>query len=204
MLQVNNLTFARDERILFSDLSFQVNAGEILQIDGENGVGKTTLLRILCGLIPVKTGQVLWQGIPIVQQQEEWHRQLFWLGQQTGNKSCLTVLENLQFWYPKVSLKQIEQALNRVALNGYEHQKFQQLSSGQQRRVALAGLWLTESKLWILDEPMTALDKAGIQLLSQRFRQHSQAKGLLILTTHQAWLNNRLPMRHLSLQSLPC
>lgn len=204
MLQVKNLSCTRDERKLFASLSFQVSSGEILQIEGENGAGKTTLLRLLCGLIPSETGQIFWQGKPLSHQQEEWHRQLFWLGQKSGIKQSLTVVENLKFWHPTVGLNEIEQALNEVALNGYEFHKIQHLSSGQQRRVALARLWLTQATVWILDEPMTALDRVGIQILSHCFRKHSQAHGLLVLTTHQAWIDNSLPMRHLSLQGSQC
>lgn len=185
MLEIINLLCVRDERALFEALTFRVSAGDIVQIEGPNGAGKTSLLRILAGLSAPEQGEVLWQSHPIQRQRDEWHRAMLYLGHLPGIKAVLTPLENLRFYHPACSDEQMFNALASVELAGYEDVAASQLSAGQQRRIALARLWLTRARLWILDEPMTAIDKAGIETLMARFDQHLQGGGSLILTSHQ-------------------
>lgn len=185
MLEANNLTCVRDERTLFNDLSFTVSAGDIVQIEGANGAGKTSLLRILAGLSRAEQGEVLWQQKPIRHQRETWHAALLYLGHQPGVKAVLTARENLHFYHASQSEASLMAALEEVDLTGFEDVAVSQLSAGQQRRVALARLWLSRSPLWILDEPLTAIDKSGVEKLMALFNLHADNGGAVILTTHQ-------------------
>ncbi len=186
MLEVINLSCVRDERVLFHGLNFHVQPGDLVQIEGPNGAGKTSLLRLLAGLSRPDEGDVLWQQAPLHRQRENWQRHLLYLGHQPGVKAVLSPLENLRFWHRDISKTAIFTALEQVSLTGYEEIPVAQLSAGQQRRVALARLWLSPARLWILDEPLTAIDKSGVAALIDRFTEHTSQGGAVILTTHQA------------------
>ena len=185
MLEARELLCERDERTLFSGLSFTLNAGEWVQITGSNGAGKTTLLRLLTGLSRPDAGEVLWQGQPLHQVRDSYHQNLLWIGHQPGIKTRLTALENLHFYHRDGDTAQCLEALAQAGLAGFEDIPVNQLSAGQQRRVALASLWLTRATLWILDEPFTAIDVNGVDRLTQRMAQHTEQGGIVILTTHQ-------------------
>ncbi|MGT3058921.1 cytochrome c biogenesis heme-transporting ATPase CcmA [Escherichia coli] len=185
MLEARELLCERDERTLFSGLSFTLNAGEWVQITGSNGAGKTTLLRLLTGLSRPDAGEVLWQGQPLHQVRDSYHQNLLWIGHQPGIKTRLTALENLHFYHRDGDAAQCLEALAQAGLAGFEDIPVNQLSAGQQRRVALARLWLTRATLWILDEPFTAIDVNGVDRLTQRMAQHTEQGGIVILTTHQ-------------------
>ncbi|HCJ3708849.1 cytochrome c biogenesis heme-transporting ATPase CcmA, partial [Klebsiella pneumoniae] len=185
MLHAERLTCIVDDRPLFAALTLSLAAGELLQIAGDNGAGKTSLLRILCGLARPESGVVSWQGQPLAKVRESFHRQLLWLGHKPGVNAALTADENLRFFFPASRLQQRESALAAVGLAGYEDLPLSQLSAGQQRRVALTRLWLTDAPLWILDEPFTALDATAMETLTRRLEQHARQGGCAILTTHQ-------------------
>lgn len=185
MLEIINLTCVRDERTLFSALNFRADAGDIVQIDGPNGAGKTSLLRLLAGLSQPESGAIHWHGTAIARQRERWHRDLLYLGHYAGIKAVLTPRENLAFLHATSTEAQRDAALESVDLLGYETVPVAQLSAGQQRRVALARLWLSQAPLWILDEPLTAIDKQGVSTLIELFEQHAQQGGMVLLTTHQ-------------------
>ncbi|WP_215410338.1 cytochrome c biogenesis heme-transporting ATPase CcmA [Escherichia coli] len=185
MLEARELLCERDERTLFSGLSFTLNAGEWVQITGSNGAGKTTLLRLLTGLSRPDAGEVLWQGQPLHQVRDSYHQNLLWIGHQPGIKTRLTALENLHFYHRDGDTAQCLEALAQAGLAGFEDIPVNQLSAGQQRRVALARLWLTRATLWILDEPFTAIDVNGVDRLTQRMAQRTEQGGIVILTTHQ-------------------
>lgn len=199
MLQASNLTCVRDERTLFSDLSFAVSAGDIVQIEGANGAGKTSLLRILAGLSQPEQGEVMWYQQPVRQQRENYHAGLLYLGHQPGVKALLTPQENLQFFHASNSKEAVWKALEEVDLMGLEEVATSQLSAGQQRRVALARLWLTRAPLWILDEPLTAIDKSGVAKLMALFNHHADNGGAIILTTHQELPVAENPVRKIRL-----
>ncbi|MBB6523234.1 heme exporter protein A [Pseudoteredinibacter isoporae] len=189
-ISLEKLACQRDERLLFTGLSAEIQAGDVLQIIGPNGAGKTTLLRCLVSLAEPSAGHIRFCGQRLSKQLFEFRRQLLYLGHLPGIKSALTPAENLR-WYAGLegdgdNLDQrVELALKEVGLYGYEDQSCFNLSAGQQRRVALARLYLSQAKIWILDEPLTAIDKAGVAKLEQRFAEHSEAGGIVILTTHQ-------------------
>ncbi|WP_087021451.1 cytochrome c biogenesis heme-transporting ATPase CcmA [Thaumasiovibrio subtropicus] len=204
MLTARQVTCVRDDRVLFADLSFQVKEGELVQIEGPNGSGKTSLLRILTGLLSQDEGEILWHGEPIRTVRDEYHHSLLFLGHQTGVKRDLSVLENLRFYAQispssKTDDASILDAILRVGLAGYEDVLASHLSAGQQRRIALARLWLSEHALWILDEPLTAIDKRGISVLETLFLDHAQRGGSIILTSHQDLFQGNSTLRRIVL-----
>ncbi|MBT0724105.1 cytochrome c biogenesis heme-transporting ATPase CcmA [Rosenbergiella sp. S61] len=199
MLQALNVSCYRDERVLFKDLTFTLSAGEIMQIEGENGAGKTTLLRLLTGLSRPDEGVISWGDQSILHHCEGWPQQMLYLAHLPGIKQVLTAYENLRFYHPKASREAIYQALEEVELTGYEEIPVAHFSAGQQRRVALARLWLTDATLWILDEPLTAIDKWGVSTLNAKFMAHLARQGIIVLTTHQDLPASAQPIRKLRL-----
>nr|WP_283104925.1 cytochrome c biogenesis heme-transporting ATPase CcmA [Shewanella marisflavi] len=187
MVSADNLTCIREERILFDELSFDIQAGEIVQIEGPNGAGKTSLLRILAGLSRPYGGEAKYKGTDITRCRDEYNDDLLYLGHLAGVKSELTAEENLNFnlrisGYDDFNTNQI---LAKVNLSGFEEALAGHLSAGQHRRTALARLWHTNCKVWLLDEPFTAIDKKGVEELEHLFLQHAQNGGCVIMTTHQ-------------------
>ncbi len=184
LLQGERLSCVRDDRILFEELDFKLNPGQVLLLEGKNGSGKTSLLRILCGFREPDTGQVMWCGDAI--NDSQYYADMAYVGHLDGVKKELTVLENL-----KVSLAlsragqySIQQALDKVKLAGYDDVLVQALSAGQKRRLSLARLLITQNIVWILDEPFTSLDKQGIALIESLMIEHCANGGMIVLTSH--------------------
>ncbi|MBS9858907.1 cytochrome c biogenesis heme-transporting ATPase CcmA [Vibrio alginolyticus] len=203
MLEVSNLTAIRDERVLFENLQFEIKPGELVQIEGRNGTGKTTLLRIVTGLGDREEGVIKWKGEEVEKSRDVFHQDLLFLGHQTGVKRELTALENLRFYQSiqnnRSSDEEIFIALTQVGLAGREDVPVAQLSAGQQRRVALARLWLSKQMLWILDEPLTAIDKQGVKVLESLFASHADNGGIVVLTTHQDMFADSPKLRKIKL-----
>ncbi|OLS63476.1 cytochrome c biogenesis heme-transporting ATPase CcmA [Pseudomonas putida] len=186
-LQAVGLACERDWRMLFEHLHLQVTAGDMLQISGPNGSGKTSLLRLLAGLMQPTQGEILLNGKPLAEQGAELARSLVWIGHAAGIKDLLTPEENLTWLcalHRPASRDAIWQALEAVGLRGFEDVPCHALSAGQQRRVALARLYLDSPPLWILDEPFTALDKQGVAQLEAHLARHCEQGGMVVLTTH--------------------
>lgn len=188
LLELRQLSCERDERLLFRELNVQCHAGDLLQIVGPNGCGKTTLLRALAGISTNYQGDVLWRGQLVQQARWRYASELLFLGHLPGIKKALTPLENLR-WYSELTAPcdsfQILEALAQVQLDAYADTPCYQLSAGQLRRVALARLYLSQASLWILDEPFTAIDKLGVTQLELLFQQHAAQGGVVIFTSHQ-------------------
>ncbi len=188
MLEIQSIECVRDDRLLFSDLSFSVADAEVLQIEGPNGSGKTSLLRIICGLRLPEAGQIKWQGELIGSNREDYYEDMVYIGHLPCIKADLTVLENVRSLLDTRSLALsdavIETALAKVGLASYEDVAGKALSSGQRRRILLAFIELAQARLWILDEPLTALDVHGVDLMESMILEHRQAGGSVIFTTH--------------------
>lgn len=199
MLDAKQLTCVFDERVLFESLSFTVGAGEVVQITGANGSGKTSLLRLLAGLTQPDSGSVCWDNEPLSRVRDAFHQQLLWIGHKPGVKVTLSAEENLRFFSAHSTLQAREAALDAVGLGGYEDLPLYQLSAGQQRRSALARLWLSDAALWILDEPLAALDVEAIETVTARLEQHVQTGGSVVLTTHQPLRALGCPLRTVQL-----
>lgn len=188
-LQLSNIACERGETRLFEGCNLTIESTQWWQIEGHNGIGKTSLLRILAGLAVAAEGEVLWNGEPIRKQRDEYYSELFYLGHFAGVKPELTAWENLRYYQKMQNLplddNALWQALEKVSLIGREDLPCSYLSAGQQRRVALAKLWLTQATLWILDEPFTAIDKKGVSELISHIEQHCSKGGICIFTSHQ-------------------
>lgn len=201
-LETVDLTCERDWRLLFERLQVSVRPKDMLQVSGPNGSGKTSLLRLMSGLMQPTAGDVLIKGVSIHKQRHELASNLLWLGHATGIKGLLTAEENLTWLsalHHGASREQIWQALAAVGLAGFEDVPCHTLSAGQQRRVGLARLYLDAPALWILDEPFTALDKQAVLQLEQHLVEHCNKGGMVILTTHHHLQNVPATFRELDL-----
>ena len=201
-LETVDLACERDWRLLFERLNVRVQPGDMLQVSGPNGSGKTSLLRLLSGLMHPSAGDVLIKGESIQQQRGELARNLLWLGHAAGIKGLLTAEENLSWLaalHHGASREQIWQALADVGLKGFEDVPCHTLSAGQQRRVALARLYLDAPALWILDESFTALDKQAVTQLERHLAQHCEQGGMVIFTTHHHLQDRPATFRELDL-----
>ncbi len=189
MLQGINLECIRGDRKLFSKVNFTLNSGELMQVQGPNGSGKTSLLRMLCGLSNPATGEILWNGTAIRTRDNDYFAMLTYIGHLSGTKDDLTVIENLQISSAlagfEVDIEEARDALDRMGMTGRDQLPVKVLSQGQRRRVALARLLVCRTTLWILDEPLVALDVAAVKLIQGFLEQHLQQGGMVIMTTHQ-------------------
>jgi heme exporter protein A len=176
----------RNDRMLFESLEFGLDAGQMLVVEGPNGCGKTSLLRILTGLRLADDGEVLWRGEPIDRLAGDYYEQVNYVGHHDGVKNELSCLENLRLARAMgvPSPLDLDEVLERVNLYAYGETDAGSLSAGQRRRLALARLLATQAALWILDEPFTSLDKASMALFAGVFEQHLQHSGVIVMTSH--------------------
>jgi heme exporter protein A len=187
-LRADNLSYEINDKLILNSISFSVNSGQILFIEGSNGSGKTTLLRVLSGLMQADEGSVSWNGNDIEEERIEYNLHMSYLGHNTGVKSELSTLENINFFSALSGLSRNSDpvtAMKWAGLKAHQDTPGRHLSYGQQRRIALTRLLMEPSQLWILDEPFAGLDKKMITDLRMRFIEHANNGGLLILTSHQ-------------------
>ncbi len=203
MLEVVNLACSRGDHRVFSALSFALSPGQIMQVRGENGSGKTTLLRTLCGFILPDEGKISWGGTDVRELDEDYFAQMMYLGHLNAIKDELSALENLCISAGLSGARLDERAaidvLRRMGLKGRERLPAKVLSQGQRRRVALARLLVSDAKLWILDEPLTALDVTAVSLIQELLAEHLAGEGMVIFTTHQPLIVPGVDMHSLSL-----
>ncbi|OGT43864.1 MAG: heme ABC exporter, ATP-binding protein CcmA [Gammaproteobacteria bacterium RIFCSPHIGHO2_12_FULL_40_19] len=184
MLTAEKIYCVRNSRLLFSDIHFSIAPGEMLQVGGHNGVGKSSLLRIVAGLLQPESGQVFWNNQLIMQS--DFYQHLHYLGHLLGIKSELTILENILFALPdsQCSLDHIKIILKNWSLDNVMYDFCGTLSQGQRQRVALARLQLSTKRVWILDEPFANLDNHGILQLEKLLQNHLNNGGVILLSTH--------------------
>jgi heme exporter protein A len=188
-LSFHQLGCTRGGRPLFQGINSQLEAGQWLYVVGANGAGKTSLLRMVCGLSPTEDGEIRWNGIPIHDQQDAYHQDLCYLGHLNALQESMTVHENLAFTaalgghgLPKQAANDV---LARFGMPGRGHLLVRHLSQGQKRRVALSRLALSPARLWVLDEPFVAMDDTGVRMLANLIDAHLAQGGLAVLTSHQ-------------------
>lgn len=189
ILEVNSLTCVRGERLLFSGVNFALRPGGFIQLTGPNGSGKTSLLRIVCGLLTPERGEIRWQGAQIRSLGEEYSRMITYLGHRNAVKEELDSLENLRISSGlagrELTHSQAQQALARVGLAGRENLPARFLSEGQRRRSAVARLITCNTALWLLDEVLASLDHAATALIEAIIGEHLGKGGMAIVATHQ-------------------
>jgi len=185
-LIVNNLSCQRGYKLLFENLSFELNSGEVLKVSGPNGSGKTSLMKILAGLSSFETGSIDYDDTKI--NSERYNLDFLYLGHLAALSPELSCLENLKYTMrlgnDNLDLD-FSDALKKVGLKKFENELVGKLSAGQKKRIALSLLFITQSKVWLLDEPFSALDSKAIKIIETRVEDHCNSGGICILTTHQ-------------------
>ena len=200
--KANNLQCIRRDNILFQDLSFCLEDGGLLQFDGVNGSGKSSLLQMCVGLIQATEGEISWNGENIVDSRHKFQSDITYFGHTNGVKAGLTALENMKVMHAlSGSKKDIDYSsiLDQIGLTGMEDVLLARMSAGQKRRVGLSRIFMTSSKLWLLDEPFNALDKNGKKIIEQLIVKHCKAGGMVIFATHQAMEIDGYPLQHVHL-----
>jgi len=189
MLEVSGLACSRGDRSIFVDIDFSLSPGEWLHVEGENGAGKTSLLRIVAGLLAPVAGDIRWNGASVREARDDYNGRMLYLGHAPAIKEELTALENLSAAAAIAGEPRDEAsllaALRRVGLKARERLPVRHLSQGQKRRVALARLPVSRARLWILDEPFVALDVAAVKMLKGLLDGHLEGGGMVLLTSHQ-------------------
>lgn len=201
-IEVDKLACSRRDNILFEDICFEVSDGELLQIDGINGSGKSTMLRIIAGLTEPTEGNVLWNRQSIVECRYQYQQQMSYLGHSNGVKDALTVSENLAVMQALSGRKNhadIDALLQTIGLPGMHDVMLGKMSAGQKRRTGLTRLLINKSHLWLLDEPFTSLDTGGKSIIENLIVQHCQNGGIVIFATHQEMDIEGHNVRHIHL-----
>ena len=186
-LSADNLTLIRGERCLFQGLSFALESGGLLLLEGRNGCGKTSLMRAIAGMLSLETGQVFWDDNPVEKQRQDFHGALVWLAHRTGLKGDLTLVENLGFERSLRAQSSIDAdaVYERLGISRLKKLILRSLSAGQQRRVALARMLLADVPLWFMDEPFTNLDREGRALVIELVEEHLAKGGMCVMAAHQ-------------------
>jgi heme exporter protein A len=203
LFEARALHLWRGENHLLRHVSFTLRSGEFLQVVGPNGVGKSTLLRAVCGLLPVESGELLWRGAPIAREAEEYDSNLAYLAHANGLKADLTAEENLRYELAlrrSLAVDEIAATLKLVGIAQCAKLPMRVLSAGQRRRLALARVVLCRARLWVLDEPTTNLDADGIALVERLMLEHLAKEGAILTAAHLGLLAGYRGSRTLELQ----
>ena len=189
MLEASHLECVRGNRTIFRDVSFAVRAGDCFRLTGPNGSGKTSLLRMLCGLLPPESGSIRWHGVEIQTLGEDYFPSISYVGHRPGIKDELTALENLRISSGmhgiEISRRTATTALERMGLGSRMHLPARFLSEGERRRAAIARLAVSHASLWLLDEVLTSLDCTAVEAILLLIEDHLAAGGMAIVATHQ-------------------
>lgn len=186
-LSAESLTLFRGDRCLFRDVSFALNAGELLILEGSNGSGKTSLMRAIVGMLDLEAGVVRWNGKPVSEQRQVFHGALVWTAHRVALKADLTPVENLRY---EAALRpqggdSLDTVFERLEISRLKPLPLRSLSAGQQRRVALARMLLADVPLWLMDEPFTNLDREGRALVMELVKEHLDKGGMCVMAAHQ-------------------
>ena len=187
-MKVENLGCERNDKQLFCGMDFELEPGELIQVDGSNGSGKTTLLRMVSGLLPIDEGMIYWNERPIHKDRSEFMAELSFVGHKNGIKDELTAGENLKMdrmLTAKPSGVSVPDALERLGIAHCEHQLCRHMSAGQRQRVSLSRLLISATRLWVLDEPLTALDRSAQGIVRDLLVEHLASGGMALITSHQ-------------------
>ena len=188
MLLINNLSFSRNGKKIFDNLSFSIGNKKITQIKGKNGSGKTTLLKVILNILEPKTGEIFWEGKNIKKNIFNFYNETTFIMDQNTSTRNITVLENINFWKglssSNLSNKEILLLLETLNIKQYTNTKVMYLSSGEIKKLELLRLILEKKRLWILDEPYNHLDEVSIEILNQTFIDHANKEGVILFASH--------------------
>tara|TARA_Y100000741_G_scaffold323101_1_gene273178 strand:+ start:1352 stop:1975 length:624 start_codon:yes stop_codon:yes gene_type:complete len=188
MLLANNLSFERNGRNIFSNLDISVSPNKIIHIKGRNGIGKTTLIKVLVNMIIPNTGDIYWNGKNIKKNINEYYNNLTYIMDTSTSKHEMTVIENIKFWMKlnasKLKTKEMDAILQLLLLNPYKNTQTSFLSAGEIKKLELCRLIIEQKKLWILDEPYVGLDASVIEIVNETFNNHINNNGMIIFSSH--------------------
>tara|TARA_Y100000590_G_scaffold456666_1_gene607706 strand:- start:442 stop:1059 length:618 start_codon:yes stop_codon:yes gene_type:complete len=186
MLLANNLSFSRNNKEIFNDLNLSISPNKIVHIAGRNGIGKTTLIKILANVLIPKTGEIYWNGKSLKKNIKEFLNNLTYIMDIQTSKNEMTVFENTFFWKKlfssKIKEKELDSIFNLLSLN--RHSKVSFLSRGEIKKLELCRLVIEQKKFWLLDEPYAGLDKSSIELINETFKNHIESGGMIIFSSH--------------------
>lgn len=186
MLDIINLDFDYQEQSLLKNISFHLPAAGLLHLRGANGTGKTTLLKLIADLYQPAQGQINFLGKNTQTHRDWYHQQICYVGHKIGINPYLTIQENIFFdVHCALTLEKIQQLAKIFNLQDHLHIPSGLLSAGQRRQVSLLRLWLTKAKLWLLDEPLVALDQSALATIMAKIEDHRKTGGAVLLTSHQ-------------------
>ena len=202
MLLINNLSFFRDENLIFENLNLSLGNGQITQIRGGNGSGKTTFLRVILNLLTSKTGEIFWEGQNVNKNIFNFYNQITYIADHNTSSRKLSVIENIKFWkgLSSSNLKddEILLLLETFNLKKYINTETMYLSSGEVKKLELLRLILEQKKIWILDEPYNHLDDSSIEILNQTFVDHTNNDGIILFASHYNPVVNNLEILEFS------
>ncbi len=188
MLLSNNLSFIRNDKKIFKDLNISLSPKKIIHLRGRNGIGKTTLIKILVNLLLPSTGDIYWNGKNIKKNLNEYFNNLTYIMDICTSKYEMTVIENIKFWKKlfssRIESKEIDAIINLLLLEDCKNKKVNYLSTGEIKKLELCRLVIEQKKLWILDEPYVGLDESMIDLLNETFKNHIANEGMIIFSSH--------------------
>ena len=188
MLLTNNLSFSRNKIKIFEDISLSIKYGQITQIKGENGSGKTTFLKVILNILEPEIGEVFWEGKNLKKNIFDFYNQTTLIMDESSSTKSLTLLENINFWKglssSKINYNEILLLLETFNIKQYKDTKVMYLSAGEIKKLELLRLIIEQKKLWVLDEPYNHLDEKSIDILNQTFVEHSKKNGIILFTSH--------------------
>ena len=188
MLLANNLSFKRGRKEIFQEMNISLPPKKIIHLKGRNGIGKTTLIKILVNMLFPTTGEIYWNGKNIKKNLYEFFSNLTYIMDIQTSKNELTVSENIQFWIKlfssSIKPKQLEGVFDLLSLDKYKNAQVNFLSKGEIRKLELFRLVIEQKKLWILDEPYVGLDESTYELINETFRNHIENNGMILFSSH--------------------